>query len=479
MRQTVITALLLVSFLKGSAQTQSIAEQGCATVTTPKEMQALAKFLASDVKAKTTSPNDTIPLSIHIVGTDAGTGYYKLDNLFAVICEMNVKYAPVGFYFSIKWPINYINSTAYYEHDFWGGYQMMNSNNIANTVNVYFVNDPSGACGYFSPGADGIAIKKSCSNPGSTTLTHEVGHFFGLPHTFYGWENGSTPSNPEKVTRGSGANCSYTGDLFCDTDADYVSDRWSCPYVGTKLVVTGTKYHPDSSLYMSYSMDNCQTRFSPLQMAAMQNNLHSQRSNLLGNSGPVFSTLSSPGNVYPTDSLYANNTTIRWHKVPGADYYQVKVVFATNGAPKQESLTNDTSLAITFPMSSNVPYRVTVIPLSSKNLCKQTNLVYTYHYSLSTPPLGIDDIEGLENNITLYPNPANSTATVDLSAVGKGSYSIQVLNLNGQKVHEQMVKHTGGGQRVSIPLQHLSGGVYMVRVIGNNNNWTEKIVIQK
>jgi hypothetical protein len=479
MRQLFITSLLLASFFGSSAQNQSISEQGCGTVTTPQEMQALAQFLASDVKAKTTAGNDSIPLSIHIVGKDNGTGYYKLDNLFSVICELNTKYAPVGFYFYIKWPIQYINNTSYYIHDFWSGSQMMYDNNVGSTVNVYFVDDPAGACGYFSPQNDGIAIKKSCSNPGSTTLVHELGHYFGLPHTFYGWEHGATPANPEKVTRGAGANCSYTGDLFCDTDADYISDRWYCPYVGTKTDVTGTKYHPDSSLYMSYSMDNCQSRFSNLQMAAMQNNLHNQRSYLLTGSVPFYNALAIPGIVYPNDSIYANNTNVKWHKVAGADYYQVKISLATNNLVKQEGLTSDTTLGINFPMYSTVQYKVTVTPLSSKNLCRDKSLVHTYHYSLSTPALDVTSLEETQRAIGLYPNPASSSATIDLASVAQGTYAVQILNLNGQKVYEQAIKHIGGSQKVTVPLQHLSNGIYMVKVTGNNNNWTEKLVIQK
>ena len=156
-----------------------------------------------------------------------------------------------------------------------------------------FVNDPAGACGYYSPFRDAIAIRKSCSAPNSTTLVHELGHFFSLPHTFNGWENGAVPTNPEKVTRtGPSANCSSTGDKFCDTEADYQGERWFCPYNDIKFDSNNDQYHPDSSIYMGYASDECMTRFSNMEIAAMQFN-QSTRTNLTA-SFPGWQNLAMP-----------------------------------------------------------------------------------------------------------------------------------------------------------------------------------------
>ncbi len=241
MKKFVMTVLFAGIVAGGAFAQTSLNELGCATVTTKAEMDRLAAYLAAEGSFKTTGLNDTVPLSIHIVGNDAGAGRYSLDNLFKVICNLNSHFEPAGFYFYIKWPINYIDNSSYYEHTYWDGYQMMNQHNVTNSVNVYFVGDPNGACGYYAYGPDAVAIKNSCAGANSTTLTHELGHFFGLPHTFSGWENGNTPWNPELVTRGAFSNCNLTGDYFCDTDADYIANRWQCPYSGIKYdAKTGT-----------------------------------------------------------------------------------------------------------------------------------------------------------------------------------------------------------------------------------------------
>ncbi len=53
------------------------------------------------------------------------------------------------------------------------------------------------------------------------TLTHELGHYFNLLHTFQS-STDANQTNREYVTRDvfQGANCATKGDLLCDTPAD-------------------------------------------------------------------------------------------------------------------------------------------------------------------------------------------------------------------------------------------------------------------
>lgn len=107
------------------------------------------------------------------------------------------------------------------------GEDMMDENNVDDLLNVYFVSDPAGNCGYFSPSDNGVAVAKSCAMPGGTTIAHEFGHFFSLPHTFYGWEYGIPDDEDQEWV--NGANCNSAADGFCDTPPDYLDYRWNCP----------------------------------------------------------------------------------------------------------------------------------------------------------------------------------------------------------------------------------------------------------
>ncbi len=83
---------------------------------------------------------------------------------------------------------------------------------IENYLNIWVIHDLCGAAAYVSttPGEDydGIVIDRLRINGTSTTLTHEVGHWFDLEHTFYGGNAQDCPPNDS---------CETQGDFICDT----------------------------------------------------------------------------------------------------------------------------------------------------------------------------------------------------------------------------------------------------------------------
>lgn len=159
--------------------------------------------------------------------------------------------------------INYINT--------------LNEPNSAHCIRVFICDliqagavQPEGYClSPTSPGNSpipGIMIRVS----NSKVLGHELGHYFGLPHTF-----GNTSIqyiDDMVVVYGDTLTCYETGDGFCDTPADPGSCGQtsackvsSCP-VNDPI---GKTYQPDPSLLMSLFL-GCQTRFSPEQKSYMR-----------------------------------------------------------------------------------------------------------------------------------------------------------------------------------------------------------------
>ena len=63
----------------------------------------------------------------------------------------------------------------------YAGAYMFAENNVTNLVNIYFVGDPAGNCGYFSPSGKCHSCGNSCAGTSNTTIAHELGHFFSLP----------------------------------------------------------------------------------------------------------------------------------------------------------------------------------------------------------------------------------------------------------------------------------------------------------
>jgi len=125
-------------------------------------------------------------------------------------------------------------------------------------INLYFVSFIPDFCG-FAAGThndaftSGIFIKKDCIT--TRTISHELGHFFTLSHTFEG--NGAELVN--------GANCLIEGDQICDTPADpykaldplpaYVEN---CKFIFIGQDANGEYYNPDLGNIMSYyECDTC------------------------------------------------------------------------------------------------------------------------------------------------------------------------------------------------------------------------------
>jgi hypothetical protein len=484
MKELFTVALVSLS-LSAAAQHTPGTGNGCGTVTPPGELEKIYDFVQHNPAAYhrgSAGVADSVPLAIHIVGTDAGMGYYPLNILFPMLCRLNERFTPVGFHYYIKWPITYIDNSNYYEHDYWAGDAMMRQYNVPDAVNVYFVKDPSGSCGYYTYGQDAVAISTNCAGINSTTVTHELGHFFSLPHTFSGWEGGNTPANPERIVRsGPTANCNSAGDGFCDTEADYYSSRWPCPGPVGRRDANGDLYRLDSSMYMSYSSDNCQSRFSEQQIATMQYNLHTTRNFFSGTGVPQPRALDSTQFTYPTDTLYANLKKAFWNRVPGADYYYVRV--SSRSLPtltQQYALTTDTTLDLTLAMNNGGQYILQVAPVNAHNFCLNYTTSQPYVYASKAGPVTIGSVNGHDGDVRVFPNPLKQGKDLSLSFNGlpSGSYKVTINAVNGQLMSAMTLKYTAGSSAPLLNTANLPAGVYMVRLIGAHHQVNQKLLVQ-
>lgn len=205
-----------------------------------------------------------IPMKVHIIRRTNGTGGLTVAQLTTAMTTLNLRYEAACMAFYVCGDINYIDDDQYYNFDTSDEGALTSANNVANAINIYYANSvgngTSNYCGYayYPGGQDVILMANSCALNGST-LPHEVGHFYGLPHT----HNGGN----ELV---NGSNCATAGDDFCDTAADPNLSglvNSSCVYTGTLTDANGDLYVPDPMNIMSYSRKPCRTFFSTEQLA--------------------------------------------------------------------------------------------------------------------------------------------------------------------------------------------------------------------
>lgn len=73
-------------------------------------------------------------------------------------------------------------------------------------------------------------------------------------------------------------------------------------------------------------------------------------------------------------------------------------------------------------------------------------------------------------NISIYPNPANQDATLNVVLTDSKSFDVMMLDITGKLVFNQNISNTNIGEnRVNIPVSEIENGIYFVRILFENN----------
>lgn len=445
-----------------------------------------------------------VPVKIHVV-QDIGGNSYDFNTWLTVLCQLNEKYASAGLFFYMKGEPNIIANSSLYRHTSYSqGSQLMDTYNQSRVVNIYFVDLGSiGLCGYATfPGSGsgpsgsaqgGLMMSVPCSQSGNTTLAHEMGHYFALPHPFDGTSGDPTGPFSERVTRNTNelpprlsANCATAGDRFCDTEADYIGYRWNCfGFTPSDTDRNGDTFVPDAALYMSYSNDNCQNRFSDQQIQTMRSTLagpSASRGYLLLQPPYFVDTLS--GTTTPLSPIAggpaqpANWVQFRWSKVDGATSYMIRIRRNNLRVTDVYVHGGDTALTLTLPvLQANLTYTYTIRPYNPGWTCAAQSASGTF---TTTAGFGTFVNETDPNHqLQVYPTileKNNRKLIVQLSA--DDLKDIHVYDASGRQI--QTIDYSGPrGDRLETELNPIPSGLYYIRVSGQSGrNYLSKIVVR-
>lgn len=309
------------------------------------------------------------------------------------------------------------------------------------------------------------------------TGVHEVGHYFGLYHTF---ENG----------------CSAPGDEVDDTpfqsDANYgcPSNSYSC----------GS--YDDIGNFMDYMDDDCLNHFTTGQVDRIDWALNTYRPLLIGggtNEPPSDFTLITPGDgnsISITNDNVADNTSFIWSASQDADgddlSYTLELTSAILGDYTFESSSNIYSITNTWfieklglasQSETNAEWNVTVTDGVDSVLAE--NGPYSFHveaYDILTN----DSEIGLVKSFALYPavpNPFNPVTTIRFniapSQMVEESY-IRIYDIFGRLV-ETLVneKIEPGTHEIRWYASQYSSGVYFAVLESGTNQLVQKMILLK
>lgn len=509
--KTIINVLALLFLFTGAyAQSHDLAPCG-----TQSYRSEWLKSFQKDPNMYDTRSVDVlyVPMTVHFVGTDTGTGLYKEFDLVRALCTLNDDFIDADIQFFIKGEINHIYNSAWANHPtVLVGAEMMFANNITGTLNCYVMDNPAGNCGYNLPYA-GIALSDNCLSPSDHTWSHEIGHAFSLPHPFLGWEggvghDGTIPHSfnnpaPEKVLFNytyfkdtlildtiiidtayvellDGSNCNIAADGFCDTKADYLASRWACD-ASTSLSQqeqtdpTGAKFYSDASLIMSYSLDYCSYRFTEEQIGAMRANLIDEKPELLQDqTHPGDLSTEAPEINYPLagESTLYTATELSWEPVANATNYLVQLNLASGGVFSIYDTIVSGNQVVLPPAEINKTFFWRVKALGKTDFCNgkwSADGSFTATETSSTAQVDTDDY------ITIYPTLLHAGDKINI--ITKGNQQIEELILidaSGRIITSESIYE--GGVR-SLDSSLLKAGIYFVMMQVDGKSWSSKIAI--
>lgn len=445
-----------------------------------------------------------VPLTIHLVGTDDGTGYLAVKNVLDALCALNEDYLAAGIQFYQFGGFRYINRTIYYEdknRSF--GAQMHNQNKVANTINIYIVENAgedaeegTQTLGYATAiGGDGLVIVKSEVGRTAVTLPHEMGHVLGLYHTFFGWEASdykfeeTTPdmvSYNRQVERVDGSNCAAAADGLCDTKPDYLSySPWNCNAEGLSTIVqkdqTGTTFRSDGTNFMSYSQSACQNRFSEGQNQLMRAHLTTTKRNTLNRTTPLAiidsskATLQTPANAAQVNFA---SVALTWNTVPSATFYLVEVSRLSNFAGSFTTsylVKNNNSITLT-DLANNRTYYWRVRAFNEFSFCSASSTAGRFQTVSTTPTV---EIAGKEY-FNIYPNviTANQSVNIQAELPEQTRLNVRLFDLSGKMLQSIDYEALAGETTLQFNPGDVAKGIYILNITTNRGTVVDRLVIQ-
>lgn len=167
-------------------------------------------------------------------------------------------------------------------------------------------------------------------------------------------------------------------------------------------------------------------------------------------------------------TVTSNSATLSWTST--ADSWEIELT-NVSGSTNLTANTNPYTLSGLLP---NLNYSVRV-----RALCNGQNYEPTSEWSapvtFTTDTVATQGIDGVDlaGSFVLYPNPATTTVTLDLTGVEDAAI-VSIIDLNGREVFTEKA----GGAKMTVNVAGFAKGTYFVRVTGSNTTAVRKLIVK-
>jgi hypothetical protein len=437
------------------------------------------------------------------------------------LCILNEDYADQDIQFYLR-EFKYLNNTAVnQEPGSPAGYFALKGNTVYNALNIYVTQNANSSSNGgvtlafyvppFGPDKNDYIVCDQSYLRTSGIISHEVGHFFSLAHTFYGWEpdlnywgkdnDGDNIANYlDNITVGAnalipnvknenqdGSNCDdpTVADEICDTPPDYGFGFLSnnCTYNGNVKDPKGELVVPQENNYMSYYR-NCNFIFTDDQKAAMAADLASgarnyiRPTNITPNTTPI---TEEPVLLQPADNSTTpayNAVLLQWEAVPNASRYLIEIDRTPSFSfdPTRIIVNNSNGIWVEDIFESDKKYHWRVIPFNNGYTCTEPSDTWDFTTGTAVSTQQITQL----NNWTVSPNPVRMNSSINLSFDAANSFTaaITIYSATGQVVFQSPDNYIPQGAfTFSLPISDLQSGIYFVQVRSDNGLASQRLVI--
>lgn len=438
-----------------------------------------------------------IPIQFTVVQTENDNNLIQLNELYEILCRINQDYYSTSIQFYFKAPPRFVTNTIASTLPFSeSGIIELNKFRDRNSLNVFFTektlesSDNSTVLAYYSPATDWIVVKtnelKKVKN--IHILSHEIGHYFSLLHTFNGWDfepynknkhgekvgltapDGKTPNENQNRS-----NCSASGDFICDTPPDYnfgfgwIKNGDPChPFDQVVYDPTGQLVQPMERNFMGYFVECSNYSFTEEQVTLMNTDILSEKRKPVRDFAEYHASrelVKTPGLVSPVNGWVTDNTSLllEWEPVPNAEAYLVQVEETDNGTLK-EYISKHNQILLENLLHKSYTWRVKA--LNRTNVCTSFSLpgIFTIDNNSSVTPHHIEYNIRLRSNII---NRNDFSCVLLMNNLRGSELDIELYDMSGKPVQifYKQEYFPSGEIRIKLDFQErFSGGMYILCV---------------
>ena len=168
-----------------------------------------------------------------------------------------------------------------------------------------------------------------------------------------------------------------------------------------------------------------------------------------------------------TASVDNSTVVIAWDAVENAQSYELEYGNAGFSFGQGTNVDNIAATTYTINNVTNGNYEVYV-----RANCGDNNYG---GWSAATAFSILVGIDGVELNVTIYPNPTDGATTISLNGLS-GKVSVEVVDMNGRIVKSD--NNVATDSHYTMHLSGMSQGAYFVRIYGDNVNMVKKLIVR-